>query len=252
VFRHFGLEIPEMSRKRVWEVGAMAALLLAMAAAMGGYFFWRERQRQLNQALTSALDRYREYSEAPTPNQYTIIRSLVRRGANVHTRGSHGLTALAAAAHENDAAFVEELLNRGATAEARISIGWVVDWTAMHCAAEASSSRAIDVLLAHGADVDARSRLGQTPLSISVARGDAMIARQLASAGANIEAADTNGETVLMHAVQNNDLELVKTLLACGADIHAQDSEGRTVCTTARRGVRLEIQRLIEQSDGDH
>ena len=45
-----------MTRKRLWEVGATAALLLTVAAIVCGFFWWRERQKRLNRALAAALN----------------------------------------------------------------------------------------------------------------------------------------------------------------------------------------------------
>jgi serine/threonine protein kinase len=96
------------------------------------------------------------------------------------------------------------------------------------------------LLIAKGADVDARDAQGRTPL-MSVDRP--AIARLLIAKGADVNARDDEGRTPLMN-VYNPDIfifletninkppeekqELAKLLIAKGADVNARDVQGRT------------------------
>lgn len=71
-----------------------------------------------------------------------------------------GRTELHTAAHENDAALVDRLVDDGADVDAQDSGGF----TPLHFAAEYSSVEAARRLLHHGAKVDLTNMHGNTPL----------------------------------------------------------------------------------------
>jgi ankyrin repeat protein len=69
-----------MTRKRLWEIGASAALMLAVGVIAAGFL----RCRHLNNQLADAL--YRSDGAA--------IRLLLRKGASIHTHDEDGKTPL--------------------------------------------------------------------------------------------------------------------------------------------------------------
>jgi ankyrin repeat protein len=95
--------------KRLWEIGATAALLLAVAVAVGGFFAWRERQRRLDRELVTLLRQpFLEDGDCAR------MRTLLRQGANVHLRGTGEETVLTVAASMDHLPLLEEALARGA------------------------------------------------------------------------------------------------------------------------------------------
>jgi ankyrin repeat protein len=65
----------------------------------------------------------------------------------------------------------------------------------------------------HGADVNARSKQGRTPLLVAAKRDDgSALLRLLLSKGADPNARDERGNTVLMMAAQTGDLEMIQLL----------------------------------------
>ena len=96
----------------------------------------------------------------------------------------------------------------------------------MWCAGDAAKVR---LLLSKGAKVDARSKLGRTPLLIAAAYdGATEAARLLIEKGADVNARDEGGMSVLEQAACSNHIELVRLLLAKGANVNTADGGGMT------------------------
>jgi ankyrin repeat protein len=95
-----------------------------------------------------------------------MVKFLLERGAKLDARDKVGFTALHEAADRGHAEVAEFLINRGAEADTRCYLGG----TPLHNTAngfftnETRYVAVVKVLLAHGADVNARRRGNQTPL----------------------------------------------------------------------------------------
>ncbi|KAJ4011039.1 hypothetical protein NW766_007671 [Fusarium irregulare] len=94
----------------------------------------------------------------------------------------------------------------------------------------ANSEHLINLLLDHGANIDAEDYgFKRTPLHLAAYHGRADNLRALAACGADIECPTTGHRTALLDAIAYNRLPTVKALLELGADLNAVDSDGRTV-----------------------
>jgi ankyrin repeat protein len=83
----------------------------------------------------------------------------------------------------------------------------------------------VRLLLDKGADVNARSKQGRTPLVIAAAHdGNIEVMRLLIKKGADVKAKSPDGFTALISAASHGNVEAVKLLLARGADVNAQSS----------------------------
>lgn len=104
-------------------------------------------------------------------------------------------------------------------------------FTALHYVAFFSGSAEVaSSLLNAGAEVDAVARNPQqvTPLHSATARSHNAIIQLLLAQGANVNARQAGGETPLMEAAQNGDAALVDYLLTHGADPTLAMDDGRT------------------------
>lgn len=136
-----------MKRKRLWEAGAVATLLLALTVVVTSYW----QSRQLNDRLALAMSR----------NDGNTVRLLVDRGGLVTTRDTVRRTVLTWAAVFGDLPLMGDALRRGANVNDRAQ----GDMTALMWAAMAGHADAVEMLLAAGAEVNARDAHGRTALS---------------------------------------------------------------------------------------
>jgi len=100
------------------------------------------------------------------------------------------------------------------------------------------SSRAIvGMLLEHGARVGYRTVLGQTALHVAAENrskpDDDSLVVQLIEAGADVNAATSDGTTPLMEAVSAAKVNKVRALLRSGARADLKDARGRTAMAYA-------------------
>ena len=105
------------------------------------------------------------------------------------------------------------------------------NWTTLHYAAENRNVEIIELLLEHGADINARLSKGNgdTPLHRAIPKNDNYdVFNALLSAGADINAKNGKGETPLYLAAVHNKEEKAYALLSAGADINAKTNKDET------------------------
>lgn len=98
--------------------------------------------------------------------------------------------------------------------------------TALHVAAAGGNAEVVELLLANGADIEAKDTLGRNALSRSVEAGLIDMVRLLLRREADVNAHTLYGWTPLHFAVFNRDADMVATLLAHGADPNARNDDG--------------------------
>jgi ankyrin repeat protein len=85
----------------------------------------------------------------------------------------------------------------------------------------------VKCLIANGADVNAATKYGGTPLHSADWRGSVEVLQCLVSHGADVNARDNNGKTPL-HDAANNSLEVLQYLASRVEDVNAKDDCGMT------------------------
>jgi ankyrin repeat protein len=122
-------------------------------------------------------------------------------------------------------------------------------WTPLHLAAFFGHAKIAELLLAHDADVSARSRNpnGNTPLHAALAGNHKFVAGLLIGGGADVNAPDAHGWRPLHLAAANNNLDAMKALIAQGADVSAANREGKTALSLAQEKNHREAAALLRR-----
>jgi uncharacterized protein len=138
------------------------------------------------------------------------------------------------------------------TADTAAVNSWSGDgFTPLHLACFFNQQDAVRLLLDRGAAVDLPARnerfaAGAHPLHSAVAAGAREIAVMLLAAGADPDAKQHGGYTALTEAAQNGDAQMVDSLLAHGADPRIPLADGTSAADLARRAGKPELAARLE------
>ena len=144
------------------------------------------------------------------------IAALLKQRIDVNAPQADGTTPIHWAAYHDDTATVDQLVRAGANVNAATDAGITPLWVA--CSAN-TSAPTIRRLLDAGANANLAPDTGETPLMWCARAGALEAVRALLSRGATVDAREKSaGQTALMWAVAARHPEVVKTLLEVGAD----------------------------------
>jgi uncharacterized protein len=268
-------------RLETWFVMACMALLVPVASHAAA------RQVQLIDAVKSGdlaavrtvlaqVDVNAGQDDGTTPLHWAVhldraqvVDLLIDAGAKVDVANRHGITPLAIACSNGNAGIIERLLKAGVQAISAFRTGE----TPLMVAARSGHTDAAKVLLAHGADVNARATSrGQTALMWAGARGDTAMLKTLLEAGADVglktpsvvrkdpnketdfqgrdsqtasgyrfAAVDPSGFSALTFAVREGHIDAVKALLDAGATVNDVLADGTSALVLAAMNSHFEL-----------
>jgi ankyrin repeat protein len=140
-------------------------------------------------------------------------------------------------------------------------------WTALDFGARNGHKDVVESLLAYKADVNAKTKIGMTPLQVAFAfSGSARpaanqqgstdtdyegIAELLIANGADVTGRNRNGMTALHYAASAGFANLIKELLDRHADVNAKDNLGRTPLDMAAANGRMNVVELLVAKGAD-
>jgi ankyrin repeat protein len=119
-------------------------------------------------------------------------------------------------------------------------------YTPLVYAIEQGNVELVKTLLESGANPNAKTQSGRTPLSAAL--GNKEIFQALLDAKADPNAKNGSGETPLAEAIYNDQIDLVKMLLAAGADTKQAGPDGKTALEYAQLHYRTDIIALLSQA----
>ena len=139
------------------------------------------------------------------------------------------------------------LIAKGADANAKAKEGW----TPLHYATGGNDKEIVELLIAKGADLNAKNANDRiTPLHWAAWRGHKEVAELLITKGADVNTKNKNGGTPLHNAIWKGHKEIVELLIAKGADLNATDVDGETPLNWAEEGKHKEIADLLREHGG--
>jgi ankyrin repeat protein len=114
--------------------------------------------------------------------------------------------------------------------------------TPLHCAARYGHKEVAELLIAKGADVNAKDTRGQKPIDVAINKRQIEIAKLLAS---------KSGDVSLHVAAYIGDLQRVEKLIDDGANVDANDWEGQTALHYAVKAEQITVAELLIANGAD-
>jgi uncharacterized protein len=145
--------------------------------------------------------------------------------------------ALFSAADGNCIALATELLDYGASVDARDRLGA----RPLSHAARFGHLEMVDLLLAHGAPIDARNLAGATALYFAAEGGHVSVVQRLIERGADVRLTGRSGISPVAAAAYAGSDAIVEALLAHGADERVPDDTGKPPIVYAAARAQLDI-----------
>ena len=157
-------------------------------------------------------------------------------------------TPLHYAVKANSPEVIEILLAAGADINARAD-SWM---TPLHLASQLGKRAAARVLVAHRADPDAKSHTARTPLHLAAEAGQSEVIAMLLDAGADVNAVgDGSCGTPLHEAIRGKHANAAKTLIAAGADLGFSNPKVEPPLVVAFWAENLEVFRFLLEAGAD-
>jgi len=171
-------------------------------------------------------------SLAASGGNVEAVKLLLQHKADPNAVGSDGLPVILYGVV--NAEVLKALLDAGARPNVDDGVGRTPLTTAV---AGGRLDESVKLLLAHGADVNARCRDDRrTALHVAAAKGDTAIMKLLLAHKADVNALDEAGNTPLHWAVERGLKESAELLLDAKADANARNRVGQTPLDLARPG----------------
>jgi cytohesin len=173
------------------------------------------------------------------------VKGYLADGGDINAKSPSELTLLSSAIFGDQANMVEFLISKGANVNLRGGFGC----TALHWASVISSRENIArLLLAKDSDVELRDKTGRIALHWAALKGYKAVVEMLLAKGADVnaksgtiitEGEEDSGWSPLHEACAGGQKDVVEILIANGADISAKTEKGDTALSVAKKEYEL-------------
>eukprot|EP00026_Physarum_polycephalum_P005174 Phypoly_transcript_05204.p1 GENE.Phypoly_transcript_05204~~Phypoly_transcript_05204.p1 ORF type:complete len:600 (+),score=113.29 Phypoly_transcript_05204:149-1948(+) len=188
-------------------------------------------------------DGYLLIHRAVLEDRWDVVKHLMQIGADLNSLDARGETALHLAVRNDNELMVDYLLVYEADPNAA---GGRDRSTPMHLCAYHGYIKCATALVKAGADLEAKTEEGYTPLRLAIDREQVDFALWLLEKNSvNVNCVDDLGETLLTYAVRINKESLIDFLLDGGAAADMVDDRNLSPCMVAARADNSEIIRML-------
>ena len=195
----------------------------------------------LSAAACAHAGSYEDFFIAVRNDNATEVSDLLRRGFDPNARDAKGQPGLTVAMQEQSMKAAKVLLAQPALdVDALNQAGE----SAVMMAALKGTVAGIDLLLARGAKV---GQPGWSAIHYAATGPEPQAVTRLLERGADVNAASPNGSTPLMLAAQYGPEDSVKILLARGADVRLRNQRDLRAVDFARQAGRESLTRMLDR-----
>jgi ankyrin repeat protein len=207
-----------MNKKILITLFAIAAVIIIAYFVFSQIMLFKRSDELTNKFMSDTMHQY-----ILEDNIKELQRCLKSRNGKkyLHSTSPEGQTGLHIAVQENKMLIVELLINHGANVNAKANR----DATPLHSAARRDIAT---LLIEKGADVNAKSSNNITPLIGAARSANKEMALLLIEKGADLNAQDNKGMTPLHHSASCGYTEVALLLIESGADVNILDSDSRS------------------------
>ena len=164
-----------------------------------------------------------------------VTELLIANGADMNAKNNHGRTPLDAAVFHPE---IADLIRKHGGKHGTI-----------HGAADGGDIEAVKKFLAAGTDVNVMDNMVRTPLHRAAENDRKQVAELLIAEGADVNAKGDDGTPLQFAAIVGSG-EIVELLIANGADVSAKDNDGKTPLDWANQYNHTEIANLLRKHGG--
>jgi uncharacterized protein len=225
--------IASIARAAMWRRGSAAQAAFVLVAASTGAAFAQapdacgelQRRFDASKQAATAIEISNFLFSAADKNCVELARELIDGGASAEARDRMGAKPLSHAARFGHEAMVDLLLDRGAPIDARNLQGA----TALYMALDNGHGVLARDLIARGADVTLPGHANVTPLMAAAFHADDATAEILLAKGADANARDDTGKSAIVYAAARASSPIVARLLDRGIDVNARYANDLTL-----------------------
>ena len=173
---------------------------------------------------------------------YDQVKCLINKDSQqVHQLGGIRGTPLHASVYKGHIEVAQLLFAHGADLNSRSKD----NFTPLHLASWMGHLTIVKWLLSHGADVNSQDKRNSIPLHQAAMSGDLDICQLLLEHNAEVNSCDNHGSTPLLLASEFGHTDTVRLLLDHNAGVYACDDDGDTALHCAALGGHPEIVRML-------